>query len=776
MSNSVLPLSFFDSFNSLTNKDIDLLYNKNLLNKLIKNPKNEMGNHIVDLSNDEVKELKDLRKAFKKKGQYRYTNENRYGRVYHNSNIQFINSVLRKTVLYDNYFEADIINCQPTLLQQLCKFHNLECKNLNLFVKNRDKIIDSYLHGGAYSRDEVKEKLATVFFNEKCYDPEFIELHKEVLSITNTLKKYYNDVYSFSKEKNKVSKNPDTSFLAILLQTIENRIITVSYSFLEEKSIKCGLVLHDGLYIRNDKSIEELKPIIKDMEKFIKDNFYDFEIQFKLKDFTTETLHGHEELKDDVSSLTDKELTDAYFEFTKDIGSRIILVNNEFWVCDDNSVWKQGNDAYLKSILDTKEFNEYLLVKYSNKINFDTAREWSNLFKYLKMDIRFHKNHLFLFNDKPEVLAFSNKKCIILNKFNKDTPFTVRELLPNDYTTMTTNFPLDESLLDVSYKSYCKEIITNQFQDIKTAETYLTIMGLSLYGELLVKNFFINKGCGDNGRSFFSNLISKVFGDYHGTFNSDFFISKDNDGDIKCPEGIANKDKRLITINEPSSSNNFRQTTWATEKIKTFTGNDIIQARNLSANDIVNYKNRATILNNLNTRVDFKIMDGATRDRVIVIPQDTQFVDEVILPHHRPKIMDDLFLNTDKFKFNTMMVLLDYWGVFVNNDLKLELSQQIKDFSDEMLNDKLDLFISQYYVKTTSKEDYITLEDLYEHYLFKVPQGDFTIKKNTFKEKLTSKKYTVKKINRNDEQGNRVNKLAVLFLTSKNSVFEEIDR
>ena len=89
-----------------------------------------------------------------------------------------------------------------------------------------------------------------------------------------------------------------------------------------------------------------------------------------------------------------------------------------------------------------------------------------------------------------------------------------------------------------------------------------------MYGELLVKKFFINKGYGDNGRSFFANLIHEVFGDYHGTFNSNFFIGKDfSDGDIKCIESINNMDKRFITINEPNSSNGFKNTSWACEKI-----------------------------------------------------------------------------------------------------------------------------------------------------------------------------------------------------------------
>ena len=73
------------------------------------------------------------------------------------------------------------------------------------------------------------------------------------------------------------------------------------------------------------------------------------------------------------------------------------------------------------------------------------------------------------------------------------------------------------------------------------------------------------------------------------------------------------------------------------------------------------------------------------------------------------------------------------------------------------MSDKLDDFISTYYIKTTSKKDFVILDDMYNLYLDIVPQGNFNISSRTFKEKLSSKRLIIKKINRsiNNERINR---------------------
>jgi phage/plasmid-associated DNA primase len=361
--------------------------------------------------------------------------------------------------------------------------------------------------------------------------------------------------------------------------------------------------------------------------------------------------------------------------------------------------------------------------------------------------------------------------CVILDRFNKEISYTTRELLPNDYTTITTGYPLlEEHFLDKEYKDYCKSIITNQFQDPETAESYLTIIGMSLYGELLEKKFFINKGYGDNGRSFFANLIHLVFGDYHGTFNSDFFLSKDKqDNDIKSPEAIDNRYKRFITLNEPTASNGFNATTWAIEKIKMFSGNDIIQCRKLQTNTITNYINRSTLMNSLNRVIKFSFIDSAILERVKVIPQDTQFVDEITLPHHCLKIKDTAFLKTDRFKNCMMAVFIEYWEIYVNKGLVF--SKQIEDTTAELLTDKTTDFLNKYYTRTTDTKDFVLLGDIYNLYLRKVSQGKYSIKRPAFKELIISKRHVIKKIDKiiNKE---RINKEAIVFLKRNEEVFD----
>ena len=174
----------------------------------------------------------------------------------------------------------------------------------------------------------------------------------------------------------------------------------------------------------------------------------------------------------------------------------------------------------------------------------------------------------------------------------------------------------------------------------------------------------------------------------------------------------------------------------------------------------------------LNTWIQFNLVDGAIKERACVIPQDTQFVDECTLPHHKLKLKYDSFLKTDKFKNCTIFVFLEYWSKFVQNDLKLTLSQQINDYTAELMNDKLDDFLEKYYIKSTSKNDYVVLENMYNTYIQNVPQGNFPIKLKNFKEKVISKKFVVDKVNKG-KGVNRVNKIAVLYIKENNEAINE---
>lgn len=766
---TILNEEFFKDYPPLDSENIKLCYDKNLLEQLIKNPRDELGNHKVNITVDDIKLLKKFKEKIKTSQKYSYKQDNKIGRLYHSSTIQQMKGELRRTLLYQFYYDLDIKCCQPTLLFNLSKFHGLKMDKLKYFIeKGKDEFFENGLKNGI-QKQELKDRINCCLFTCQSDDPVLKDIAEEIGKALEFLKVIYKNIEDVSLKKKNIKiedkllnkNNYHGSFLSFLLQTIENRIITIAYHELKNKfKVNTGLVLHDSLHIEKTKSFEDLEKITVDLNKIIKEKFFDFDITFVLKDFSKETLPNHEKLKF-INKLNEKLLCNAFYKFFKDEGCPIVVVNNELYICNpETNLWSKESLNLFKDIFENDDFNFFLLKEYSSKVVYTKASEWNNLQKYFILDSRFVKPKNFDFDDKPDIIAFNNKKCIQLNKNNKNQTWLIRDLKPDDYCTMSTGYPLNFENFENFEEP--KTIIKNCFQDDDTAETFLTILGSSIYGELLYKKFFINKGAGDNGRSFISNILRLSLGDYHGTFNADFFTSAENSSDIKNPEAIQNMKKRFITMNEPKASNKGKSNYFDNEKIKMYSGNDILKARLLNSNHCYEFINRATILSCLNKMLKISNIGAAERQRIYIIPQDTQFVDEPKLPHQKKRLQDTSFIYTEKFKNSVMILLLSYWDKFVKNDFNLIFSQQILDTTDECLSDPTDLFLKQTLI-TSDKDDYVKLQDLYDKYE-KNYEGDikFIKKIKEFKEILIQKRFTVKKIDKIID-GNRHSYNAILY-------------
>ena len=65
-----------------------------------------------------------------------------HGRLYamNGLSLQQLPRKIRNTISKDYYYDIDIANCFPTLLNQWLKKNRFNCEKLNYFVNNRDLI------------------------------------------------------------------------------------------------------------------------------------------------------------------------------------------------------------------------------------------------------------------------------------------------------------------------------------------------------------------------------------------------------------------------------------------------------------------------------------------------------------------------------------------------------------------------------------------------------------------------------------------------------------
>jgi hypothetical protein len=103
------------------------------------------------------------------------------GRVYPCNNISLFTfrKAIRHTIAKDLYYDIDIENCHPSILNQICINNNIKCAALIKYVNDRDTIITDVIDEYKCNRKAAKELFIGIIYggtfetwakdNEKIY-------------------------------------------------------------------------------------------------------------------------------------------------------------------------------------------------------------------------------------------------------------------------------------------------------------------------------------------------------------------------------------------------------------------------------------------------------------------------------------------------------------------------------------------------------------------------------------------------------------------------------
>ena len=180
---------------------------------------NRMIKHLgkqPDLKSDEKKYnefqlLKKIKKRAGKDGSYEVNfslkdydtaNTRAMGRLYPaGASLQYLCKEYRKALVHQEYTDIDIKNAHPSLINQVFKKENIECKMLNEYVGNRDKYL------------EVADKTEwTALLNNRVPKEDASDLEKEywndIITCATKLfdRPYYNTYLKKGEKKNPTNK------------------------------------------------------------------------------------------------------------------------------------------------------------------------------------------------------------------------------------------------------------------------------------------------------------------------------------------------------------------------------------------------------------------------------------------------------------------------------------------------------------------------------------------------------------------------------------------
>ena len=199
-----------------------------------------------------------------------------------------------------NIKDIDMVNCNPFILNYLCKKNNVDCNILKNYIQNRELLLSSF----GKNRKIVKELFLSILngrfkdiYSDNKQSNNYLKLfEQEIIGIQDHF--YTNDKRYLDIDYNYKGKN-----LSRIILDIENQILQIMINYFISKNINILTLKYDGLKIFTDKyskhlSINELelniyKNIginIKLTYKNIENYFPDFGIRCNTDNIKNKTL------------------------------------------------------------------------------------------------------------------------------------------------------------------------------------------------------------------------------------------------------------------------------------------------------------------------------------------------------------------------------------------------------------------------------------------------------------------------------------------------------
>jgi hypothetical protein len=215
--------------------------------------------------------------------------------------LQSLPREIRQTISDEYYYDIDIKNCHPVLLQQYAKTNNLNYSYIEIYNNNRDELLKGYGKEFNVSKSDVKKSFLSIlnggktFLNLKGNDmPDFVKEYKnEVVNIQQYI--FENEsIYkklgiANAKKKQELYKTKSSNELGstmnIMLCDIENNILQTMINYLQKKKyiISSLVMVFDGFMILKDdvKNIN-VDDLLRKLEKIVYDKLnYKIELDVK---------------------------------------------------------------------------------------------------------------------------------------------------------------------------------------------------------------------------------------------------------------------------------------------------------------------------------------------------------------------------------------------------------------------------------------------------------------------------------------------------------------
>ena len=452
--------------------------------------------------------------------------------------MQSCKSKLRATLCKDIYIDLDIENCGPTILEQLCKKHDIECSLLSDYVENREDKLSEFkpfldrgqakefmvriLNGGSIQEHE-RDELKSVDWLPKFIEQLYKIRHRIAQEYSCTAKRYPAD-----------TPNRDAKVTSAVLLAEENKAIEHYYTFFKIKGIikngECVLIF-DGVMVRDTKSNREhlTADFLFEASNYVKTNT-GLLLKIRIKEFT----EGYP-LPEDYKNAPDKffVIEPGHDQAAADIlvkvaGDHLVKCGGRYFYNHTGVIYSEGeNEArdglmnLTKGVSIVSDIGCGRTAHYSN----DTARMKCATPRVLCdpsiKDDRFVDR---LWESNRGFLAYTNG----VYSFKDRRLLTFEEARKKSICfTLDTKRAYTADVAQKDRDDLVRRVIAGFLPDADQRKSLLNHLSRALAGHIEDKRWFVCMGTRNCGKGILCKLLMYAFGDFVQGTNAENLLVKD---------------------------------------------------------------------------------------------------------------------------------------------------------------------------------------------------------------------------------------------------------
>lgn len=238
---------------------------------------------------------------------------------------------IRAALSQKHYWDLDIENAHPSIIQNFCKKKGWECKVLDRFILERKEILQTICNEHKQERWWAKEECIRVFNGGYSnVHPILLELIPEIEKIRDNIIPLYSNIYKKALQIKKNESDAKVTTLSLVFQNETRILLNTISDYLKSKGRSLDVRIHDGGLVRKLKDETVFpKSLLREIEEHILEQ-HKYSIGLEIKPLVhSYVFNDNDEYVDANIVVNDSYACERFIELVDivKVGSELLIFN-----------------------------------------------------------------------------------------------------------------------------------------------------------------------------------------------------------------------------------------------------------------------------------------------------------------------------------------------------------------------------------------------------------------------------------------------------------------